>query len=159
MAAERSAGDRPPQSLRLSRHLGVGGWAYAGRYPIERYLFLLHRISGVVLILYLPVHVWITSRRMAGPAVWAATMRVFDQPPFIIGEFLILAAFIFHSLNGISLVLAHFGVTLGRPIMPVYPYPVALHRRRVLMWVLMALAAVLIGAGAVETLIAMLRHG
>jgi len=159
MAAERSAEGRPPQPPRLSRHLGVGGWAYAGRYPVERYLFLLHRISGVALIVYLPVHVWITSQRMAGPAAWTATMRVFDQPVFIAGELLILAAFIFHALNGIRLVLAHFGVTLGKPVMPVYPYPVALHRQRVLMWVLMGLAAVLIGAGAVETLIAMLRHG
>ena len=153
---EGSTVPRPP---RLAHHLGVRGWAYGGRYTVERYLFLLHRVSGVALILYLPVHVWITAQRLAGPAAWEATMRVFDRPVFVAGEFLILAAFVFHALNGIRLVLAHFGITLGRPILPVYPYPVALHRGRVLMWGLMVLAAALIIVSAADIILAMLGRG
>ncbi len=159
MAEVPAAPGEIPHPPRLAHHLGARGWAYAGRYPVERYMFLLHRISGIALILYLPVHVWVTAQRLAGPAAWEATMRVFDRPVFVIGEFLILAAFVFHALNGIRLVLAHFGITLGRPIFPVYPYPVALHRGRVLMWGLMVLAAVLIGASALEIIVAMLGHG
>ncbi|HEV2280757.1 MAG TPA: succinate dehydrogenase, cytochrome b556 subunit [bacterium] len=159
MPERQAAGSAVPHPPRLAHHLGVRGWAYAGRYPVERYLFLLHRISGVALILYLPVHIWFTAQRLAGPAAWDATMRVFDRPVFVIGEFLILAAFVFHALNGIRLVLAHFGVSIGRPIVASYPYPVALHRGRVVMWTLMVLAAGLIGISAVEIILAMLGHG
>ncbi len=138
---------------RLSRQLGVRGWVYAGRYPAERYLYLLHRISGLGLIIYLPVHVWVTGRRLAGPEVWEQTMVTLRHPVLVAGEFLVLAGFIYHALNGIRLLLGHLGYTLGRPGHPVYPYPAALHRQRPLTVALMMLAGLFIAIGAWEFMI------
>lgn len=138
---------------RFSRRLGLRGWVYAGRYPAERYLYILHRISGLGLIVYLPIHVWVTGRRLAGPEVWEQTMAALKHPALVIGEFLVLAAFIFHALNGIRLLLGHLGYTLGRPSYPVYPYPKSLHRQRPLTVVLMMLAAVFLAVGAWEFMV------
>lgn len=139
--------DGPP---RLNRRLGLSGWVYAGKYPAERYLYTLHRISGLGLVVYLPIHVWVTGRRLAGPDVWEQTMGVLRHPVLVVGEFLVLAAFAFHALNGVRLLLGHLGYTLGRPGHPVYPYAIALHRQRPLTVVLMALAALFIAIGAWE---------
>ncbi len=138
---------------RLSRQLGVRGWVYAGRYPAERYLYILHRISGLGLILYLPIHVWVTGRRLAGPEVWAQTMAVLRHPALVVGEFLVFAGFVFHALNGVRLLLGHLGYTLGRPGYPVYPYPIALHSQRPLAVVLMMLAGLFIAIGAWEFMV------
>ncbi len=142
-----------PRPRRLPNRLGVRGWVYAGRYPIERYLFTLHRLSGIGLVLYLPLHVWVTSRRLQGPEVWERTMVTLSHPVFVAGELLLLAAFVFHALNGLRLILGHLGYTLGKPAEPVYPYPVALRRQRPLTLVMMLLAAVFIAVGIWETLV------
>ena len=151
-AADRQAGSSG-SPRRLPNRLGVRGWAYAGRYPIERYLYTLHRLSGLGLVLYLPLHVWVTGRRLQGPEVWARTMATLSHPVFAVGEMLVLAAFVFHALNGVRLILGHLGYTLGRPAEPVYPYPVALRRQRPLTVALMVATAVFIAAGLWEILI------
>lgn len=138
---------------RLPNRLGVRGWAYAGRYPIERYLYTLHRMAGLGLMLYLPLHVWVTGQRLQGPEVWERTMAALSAPVFRFGEFLVLAAFVFHGLNGIRLLFGHLGFALGRPRQPEYPYAVALHRQRPLMRALMVLAGVSIAAGLWEILV------
>ena len=138
---------------RLSGRLGVRGWVYAGRYPVERYLYILHRVSGLGLVLYLPLHVWVTARRLEGPEVWEQTLAILRHPALVVGEFLVLAAFVFHALNGIRLLLGHLGYTLGRPGHPVYPYPIALHRQRPLTAALMVLAAAFIAVGLWEFIV------
>lgn len=153
MARRVQSTDQAQRPRRLPNRLGLKGWVFAGRYPIERYLFTLHRISGLGLVLYLPIHVWVTSRRLQGPEAWERTMAALSHPVFTLGEFLVLAAFVFHALNGIRLLLGHLGYTLGRPAEPVYPYPIALRRQRPLTTVLMVLAAVFIAVGLWEMVI------
>jgi len=115
---------------------------------MERYLYTLHRATGLGLIVYLPIHVWVTGRRLAGPEVWAQTMATLRHPVLVAGEFLVLVGFVFHALNGIRLLLGHLGYTLGRPGHPVYPYAIALHRQRPMTVALMLLAGAFIVIGA-----------
>lgn len=138
---------------RHDNRLGLRGWVYAGRYPAERYLYILHRIAGLGLVVYLPLHVWVTSRRLQGPQVWEQTLAALRHPLLVAGEFLVLAAFVFHALNGIRLLLGHLGYTLGRPGHPVYPYQVALHRQRPLTVALMMLAGLFIAVGLWEFMV------
>lgn len=69
-------------------------------------------------------------------------MGLFDMPIFIVLEYVVMAAFIFHALNGIRLVLEELGFFLGRPQRPVYPYQNCLQRQRPFMWVIGALVVV-----------------
>lgn len=126
----------------MKNYLGIKGWLAAGRYGLERYLYFLHRLTGVGLIIYLLLHLVETSYRLQGEAAWEAVMGLFDTPVFIVLEYVVMAAFIFHALNGIRLVLEELGFFLGRPRRPVYPYETSLQRQRPFMWIIGALVVV-----------------
>jgi len=124
-------------------YLGWRGWVWAGRYQAERYLYLLHRITGLGLVLYLMLHLCVmTVFRIQGQDVYETIMRLFDNPVFKAGEYLIFAAFIYHALNGLRLILQELGFILGKPTPPVYPYKDSLRKKRPI--VLAMIAVVLI---------------
>ncbi|NPA79629.1 MAG: succinate dehydrogenase, cytochrome b556 subunit [Thermotogae bacterium] len=112
---------------------------------MEAYLFLLHRITGLALVVYLPMHILVTSMRVFGPEAWKATMeRVAHSPVSAIGEWLLVVAVGFHGLNGMRLILTELGMFIGRPSKPIYPYKNSIDRQRILSWAVMVLSAVFI---------------
>lgn len=129
---------------RRENYLGITGWVWGGRYQIERYLYILHRVTGLGLVLYGIVHLLVmTVFRMQGEDFYGAVMRVFEYPVFKVGEYLVFAALIFHGLNGARLVFQELGFLLGKPRPPIYPYKDSLRRRRPLVLAMIALAVVL----------------
>jgi succinate dehydrogenase / fumarate reductase cytochrome b subunit len=141
-----AAVSKPPRPS--PNHLGIKGWVYAGRYSIERYLYLLHRVTGLGLVLYFLLHIIETGQRMGGSVRWGALMALFDAPVFRILEYIVFVGFIFHALNGLRLHFTELGFFLGKPAQPVYPYPSSLKRHRPLTYILMGLAAVTLILGA-----------
>ena len=127
--------------------LGVKGWLYAGRYSFERYLYLLHRLSGLGLILYLLLHIIETGQRLNGEVAWTGLMALFTTPFFKFMEYVLFAAFVYHGLNGVRLIITELGYLLGKPAQPVYPYPSSVKRHRPLTYLLMGLAALTIALG------------
>jgi succinate dehydrogenase / fumarate reductase, cytochrome b subunit len=119
--------------------LGIRGWVGGGRWGIERYLYTLHRLTGLGLLTYFLLHIFVTSARAFGPEAWQKAMSAVTGPAFKIGEYLVFAAFAFHAVNGIRLALLELGFAVGRPIEPVYPYATSVGRQRPL-----ALAALLV---------------
>ncbi len=101
--------------------LGISGWVAGGRWGFERYLYTLHRVTGLGLLTYFVLHILVTSSRALGQASWERAMASVGGPVFKVGEYLVFAAFAFHALNGIRLFLVELGVGIGRPIEPVYP--------------------------------------
>ena len=57
-------------------------------------------------------------------------MGAVHGPVFTVGEYLVFAAFAFHALNGIRLVLVELGFAIGKPIEPVYPYRTSVDEQR-----------------------------
>jgi len=138
----------------INRHdnrLGLWGWLGGGRWGVERYAYILHRLTGLVLLLYFLMHIVVTSLRATGKYLWVEG-GFFHQPIFKVGEFLVFAAFAYHALNGIRLVLVELGIAVGKPIEPVYPYRTSLNVQRPLLIVMMVLAAVLLAAGGYDFL-------
>jgi len=127
------------QKVPLPNRLGIKGWAWAGRYKIERYLYTLHRLTGFGLLAYIALHLVANGSRLWGESGWESTMNFMSNPGFKVGEYLVMAAFIYHALNGGRLMLQHLGFTLGKPKPPIYPYVDSMRRRRPLVWVLLAL--------------------
>ncbi|MFC2075494.1 succinate dehydrogenase, cytochrome b556 subunit [candidate division KSB1 bacterium] len=134
----------------VANQSGLLGWVYAGRYRTERYLYILHRVSGLGILLYLLMHIYVTGFKIKGEEAWEGIMASFGTPLFHFGEYLVFAAVIFHALNGIRLVLTELGYLLGKPKRPIYPYPLALMRQRLVMVILMILAAVIIIYGGFD---------
>jgi succinate dehydrogenase / fumarate reductase, cytochrome b subunit len=128
--------------------LGLKGWFYAGKYGVERHLYLLHRVTGIGLVVYLLIHIIETGQRMAGETAWTSLMALFSSPLFKVMEYLLFAAFIFHALNGVRLLVTELGFFLGKPAQPVYPYSSSIKRQRPFTYAVMTLAALVIIVGA-----------
>jgi succinate dehydrogenase / fumarate reductase cytochrome b subunit len=123
--------------------LGIAGWIWAGNYKVERYLYLLHRITGLGLMFFGMFHLTATTVfRMQGKAVWDATIAFLSSPLLAVGEFLVLIAFAYHALNGLRLILQELGFSLGKPVPPVYPFKDAIRKKR--LWTLVVMAAVMV---------------
>lgn len=112
--------------------LGSAGWFWGGNYKIERYLYILHRVTGLGLILFAFFHlIETTFFRIQGQEVWEMTTGFLKHPVFEIGLILVSFAFVIHALNGLRLILMEFGFGLGKPRRPIYPYRDALRSKRV----------------------------
>lgn len=76
-------------------------------YSIDNVLFLLHRITGIALFVYLILHVWTISTAMiGGPQMFNDVMAMLASPKFLLVDLALLGGLIFHAVNGIRL-LAH----------------------------------------------------
>ena len=131
---------------------GFFAWLAAGRRGFEAYLYVLHRVSGLALLLFLVAHVFVTSARLFGEATWERVMAMTHHPAMAFFEYLVYAAFVFHGLNGVRLILIELGLAVGKPERPVYPHRSSLDSQRILMIVLMIITAVLIALGGFDTL-------
>jgi succinate dehydrogenase / fumarate reductase cytochrome b subunit len=135
---------------RLKNNLGLMGWLSGGRYGADRYAYALHRVSGLGILAYFIMHIFVTAARVGGPEQWDNTMATFGQPVFKIGEFLVVLAFAFHAINGIRLILVELGYMLGKPGLPSYPYSYSTLRQRPLLVAAMVIAAVLMIIGGAD---------
>lgn len=133
----------------IKRHdnrLGLWGWLGGGRWGVERYAYILHRLTGLGILSYLLMHTVVTSLRARGIYLWTEG-GFFHQPVFKVGEFLVFAAFAYHAFNGIRLVFVELGFAVGKPIEPVYPYKTSLNVQRPLLILMMVLAFIFLAAG------------
>jgi succinate dehydrogenase / fumarate reductase cytochrome b subunit len=130
--------------------LGLWGWLGGGRWGLERYLYTLHRLTGLGLLAYFLLHIVVTSARAFSEAAWQASMARVTGPLFVLGEYLVFVAFAFHGLNGLRLVLVELGWAVGKPIEPIYPYKTSVDVQRPLALGVMVLAGLLIVAGGAD---------
>jgi succinate dehydrogenase / fumarate reductase, cytochrome b subunit len=135
---------------RLKNNLGLLGWLGGGRYGAERYAYALHRLSGLGILAYFLMHIFVTGSRLQGPERWDSTMAFFSSPFFKIGEFTVFLAFAYHAINGIRLILVELGYLIGKPGLPSYPYHYSTLRQRPLFVVVMVIAAVLMIIGGAD---------
>jgi succinate dehydrogenase / fumarate reductase, cytochrome b subunit len=134
---------------RYDNRLGIWGWLGGGRWGVERYAYSLHRLTGLAILFYFLMHIFVTSLRARGIYLWTEG-GFLHKPVFRVGEFFVFVAFAYHALNGLRLVLVELGIAVGKPIEPVYPYKSSLNVQRPLLVAAMILAFLLIVAGGVE---------
>ncbi|MBP7149273.1 MAG: succinate dehydrogenase [Acidobacteria bacterium] len=130
--------------------LGIWGWLGGGRWGAERYLYALHRVTGLGLLAYFLLHIIVTSARARGEIAWLESMKQVTGSLFTFGEYLVFIAFAFHALNGVRLALLELGIAVGPPIEPVYPYKTSVGRQRPLAVIAMLLAGVVIVWGGLD---------
>ena len=132
-------------------NLGIAGWVYGGRYGVERYIYALHRVTGLGILFYFLLHIFVTGSRAGGAEKWEGWMDFFGKNPlFAIGEFLVFLAFIFHAVNGIRLILVELGLLIGKPGLPAYPYGYSTLRQRPAMVVVLCIIVILAGIAAAD---------
>lgn len=70
--------------------------------------FLVHRLSGVLLALFLPVHFWALGRALAGEAQLDAFLRWSDQPAVKAAEAVLVLLLAAHLTGGLRLLALEF---------------------------------------------------
>src|SRR6266536_6261625 len=93
-------GDRmmttPRSGWRTRRH--AGWWAFA-----------VHRVSGVALALFLPLHFWVLSQALGGAAALYAVLAWTDQPLVRPSEVMLVLFLAVHLTGGVRLLIIEFG--------------------------------------------------
>lgn len=75
----------------------VGSWAW-----------ILHRLSGLALIFYLCLHIWIINTLTIGEATFNEVMTFLGSPLFKILEVGLWGVILFHAFNGVRVVIVDF---------------------------------------------------
>ena len=78
---------------------GVGQWAW-----------VLHRFTGVGVLLFLVTHILDTALIMLGPAWYNKVIAVYRLPIFGVLEIGLFACVLYHALNGVRIILIDFWV-------------------------------------------------
>ena len=104
------------------RKEGIKGMANPGRYGIERVAYLLMRLSGLGLLAYFIGHIYETSNILRGQVGWDEFMELIGGTEGHIIMSIVIAMCVFHTVNGIRVMLGHGGVGVGKAARPDYPY-------------------------------------
>ncbi len=85
------------------RNKSLGSWA-----------FILNRITGLGLTLYLFLHLIMLGQLAGGPEAYDGFIALVKNPIFLAGELLVIAAAFIHGLNGIRIGITSFGIAGGK---------------------------------------------
>ena len=105
--------------------------------------FVLRRFTGVALVFYLFLHMWVIGSANAGPEVFNARLNLVQTPFFKFLEIGLLAAVVYHAFDGIRLLIVHY--------LKVTEY------RKSLFYAAFAVSALLTVAGGIPILLFMLE--
>jgi succinate dehydrogenase / fumarate reductase cytochrome b subunit len=76
---------------------GPGQWSW-----------ILHRLTGVGVFLFLLVHIVDIALVGWGPAVFNKLLFLYRYPPFRVGEIILAGAVLYHALNGLRICVIDF---------------------------------------------------
>ena len=82
------------------------GTLYRGK--IGMWSWVLHRITGVAIFFFLLVHVLDTALVRVSPEAYNAVINTYKTPVIGLAELGLVAAILFHGLNGIRVILIDF---------------------------------------------------
>jgi succinate dehydrogenase / fumarate reductase cytochrome b subunit len=73
------------------------------RGAIGQWSWVLHRLTGLGVVLFLTLHVIDTSWAVFYPALYVEAIAIYQTPLFTLGEFGLVAAVVYHALNGVRI--------------------------------------------------------
>ncbi len=71
--------------------------------------FILFRLSGLGLTLYLAAHFVALTNLVVGPAAWASFLNLAHTPLFVLFDVILIAGILVHGLNGLRVALIGLG--------------------------------------------------
>jgi len=101
-------------ATRASKRKSTYGPIYKGHEG--QYSWLVHRVTGVAIILFLFAHVVDTAVVGWGPNAYNRVVAVYENPFVRLLELGLVAAVISHSLNGLKIILIDFFPSLATRI-------------------------------------------
>lgn len=99
---------------------------------IGQWSWVLHRLTGLGVVLFLFLHVIDTAWAVTDPSSYAHAIATYQSPLFTIGEFGLIFAVVYHALNGLRIAIMDFKPELWK------------HQEKAAFWVLGGAGLVLI---------------
>jgi fumarate reductase subunit D len=75
--------------------------------------FLMHRLSGLALAIFLPIHFWALGRALQGEPALEGFLRFVDRGLFKFAEWGLVVLLALHLMGGVRLLLIEFGSPEG----------------------------------------------
>ena len=104
------------------------GTLYRGK--VGMWSWVLHRITGVAIFFFLLVHVLDTALVRISPEAYNGVIGTYKPPIIGLGELGLVAAILFHALNGIRVILIDF-------------WPRGTKYQNLMFWIVIAIAVIL----------------
>jgi fumarate reductase subunit D len=82
--------------------------AYAGRQPLAWWMYLVHRLSGLALAIFLPLHFLLLGSALAGAARLQTLLALTQQPWMRCFEWAIVVALALHLSAGVRILAIEF---------------------------------------------------
>ena len=70
--------------------------------------FMVHRVTGIALALFLPAHFWLLASALQGEAALEGKLRWTEQPLVVAGEWLLVIALAAHLAGGLRVLALEF---------------------------------------------------
>lgn len=70
------------------------------RGGVSQLSYVLHRVTGLGVLLFLTIHVVDTSTVFFFPSLYADAIAIYRSVPFMIGEIFLVFSVIYHGVNG-----------------------------------------------------------
>jgi len=70
--------------------------------------FFVHRVSGLLLLLFLPIHFWTLGLALESEMALNQALRWYQHPVFVVGEWALVLLLCIHALGGIRILLIEF---------------------------------------------------
>ena len=83
------------------------------RLGFEAYVWAVHRITGLLLLVFLTFHLFTLSSIFKGEVAYDRILSFMESPVVKVGEIMILWVVLFHSLNGLRLILFNLFPTIN----------------------------------------------
>jgi succinate dehydrogenase / fumarate reductase cytochrome b subunit len=77
---------------------------------IGTWAFMLNRLTGIGLTIYLFLHLIVLGTLARGPEAYDSFIALAKSPLLVLGELLVVVGGLYHGLNGLRVALTSFGV-------------------------------------------------
>ncbi|MGO9900457.1 MAG: hypothetical protein ACLP0J_12340 [Solirubrobacteraceae bacterium] len=113
-ASERLPGAAERAAPGPVHHKGPGprpsGWLDPRGRAAEGRAFALHRITGLLIVVYLYVHLCVLSMLLVGNSSWHRFLSLVTAKGFLAFDILLILMLLFHGLNGIRVAVVGSGI-------------------------------------------------
>lgn len=99
---------------RLKWLFGKNSDLYPTNMPSGMWFWIVRRVTGIILVLYLFAHLYVLSTLWSGETQWSESMELMTSDLFVFLDFLLLGAVIAHTMTGIAVVMFDLGIGVRR---------------------------------------------
>ena len=118
--SQRATGAGPGLDLRARgerispRRRGAWGWVDVRGRRLGQWAFILNRLTGLGLLVYLFLHLGVLSMLAVGPGAWDGFVSTALTPAFLALDVVLIFGLLFHGLNGLRITLVGLGLVVNR---------------------------------------------